>query len=148
MATHFKQRGFGALAQGHHVHARRHGKQDVAHTHTLTAAIACLVRGMMAAASLFRRFWLVEGLFEQGLDRGGRGLADHAIGRRCVVGCEQAGGLRRLAQQFGAGALAQLFCSKRFGQRVQRHGVDAGDDRRGRSDSRLHDGCRLGRGFG
>ena len=36
VAAHVEQAGFGAVAQGHHVHPGRHGKQDVPYTHTFS----------------------------------------------------------------------------------------------------------------
>ena len=40
VAAHVEQAGLGALAQRHHVDARRHREQDVAHAHPLAGAVA------------------------------------------------------------------------------------------------------------
>ena len=125
MATHVEKDGLGALAQGHHIHARRHRKQDVPHAHPLAGAVGALVRRIVAAARFFRGFGHVQVLLQQRVDGVGCRFADHAVGGGCVVRIQQAGGLRGLAQQLGAGALAQLVGRKLVVRGVQCHAVDA-----------------------
>ena len=128
MAAHFEQRGFGALAQGHHVDARRHREQDVPHLYALSRAVSGLVRGMVAAAGVLRRLRHGQFALQQGVDCGGGRFADHTVGGGSVLGIQQTGALRRLAQQFGAGALAQFFGRECFQRRTQCDAVHACDD--------------------
>jgi hypothetical protein len=71
--------------------------------------------------------------FEQRFDGVCGGFAEHPVGCRLIVRLQQSGGLRRLPQQFGAGALAQLFGVERLHRVHAAHAVDAraGGDRVG-----------------
>jgi hypothetical protein len=74
------------------------------------------VGGEVAPAGFLGRLGADQGLVQQGLDGVGRGRADGALLGGRVVGRQQAGRLGGLAQQLGAGALAQ-------GGLVQRDGL-------------------------
>ena len=125
VAAHVEQAGFGAVAQGHHVHAWGHCKQDVAHLHLFARAVARSVCRMVAAAGFFGGFGQLQFMFQPRVDGGRGGFADDAIYRCCIVFIQQAVALCRLAQEFGASALAQLFAGQRFILAVQGHAVDA-----------------------
>ena len=87
----------------------RHRKQDMPHPDALSGAVARRVRRVVAPARLFRRLGQLSSRSSQRLDGRGRGFADHAVVGRGVARIEQAGLDGGLAQQLGAGALAQLF---------------------------------------
>ncbi len=109
-----RKMGSARLRKRHHIHARRHRKQDVPHPHAFAGAVGAFVRGMVAAARFFRRFGHVQLLLQQRVDGAGRRFADHAVGGGRVVRVQQAGALRGLAQQLGAGALAQILRARGF----------------------------------
>ena len=132
VAAHIQQAGLGTVAQGHHVHARRHRKQDVAQPHLLTRAVARRVGGMVALAGLIRRLGQAKFALQPGIDGQRRSLADDAVGGRQVRRIEQAVLHRRLAQQLGAGPLAQQLGGQDLGLRVQGHAVDASESGWGR----------------
>ncbi len=127
VATHVEQRGLGALAQRDDVHARCHRKQDVANACAFACRELARMRRVVPAARLGGRFGDVERALEQRVDRRRRGFADRAVGSRRVIGSKEALALRRLSQQFGAGALAQCPRCDGLARRVQRHAVDAGN---------------------
>jgi hypothetical protein len=74
--------------------------------------------GVVAPAICIGRFGHDEILFKQRLYGGGCGITDYAILCSGVARREQPGGLRRLAQQFDAGTLAQFFWRQDFARRM------------------------------
>ena len=127
MAAHFQQQGFGAVTQLAHVHAGRHRKQHVAHLGAIAAAVARRLRVEVAAAGLVRRLGNLQLGGQQRLDGGTGGFAGAAVQTWGIVHGQQPGLHRRLAQQFGAGALAQAVVVECLAGGVQRHAVDACD---------------------
>ena len=101
------QQCLGALAQRVHVDARRHREQDVAQAQAFPGTVAFPVGGVVTAASLFRRFGDGDLAIDQLLDRRSGGGADRSVGGGDVADRQQPRPLRGLAQQLGAGALAQ-----------------------------------------
>jgi hypothetical protein len=103
MAAHVEEDRFRPLAQCHHIDAQRNREQDVPHAHALSRAVSTFVRGVMATARFFRGFGHVRVLLQQRVNGVGCRFADYAVGGGYVVRIQQAGGLRGLAQQLGAG---------------------------------------------
>ena len=101
-------------------------------------AVACALRVEVALAGFFRGFGNLQLLGQQRFDGGAGGLAGAAVQTGRVVGGEQAAADGFLAQQFGAGALAQRFAGELITGGVQRHTVDAGHGDRGSRNVHRH----------
>ncbi len=129
-AAQLQQLGLGAFAQALHVHAWRHGIQDVPQMHALAIAVAGSVRLVVAAAGLLRRIGHGKRLLQQRLDGLRRGFGGGAVVGGGIARHEQAGALGRLAQQLGAGALAQRVGIGRIIGAVQRDAVHRSDGAR------------------
>jgi hypothetical protein len=127
MATHVEEDGLRPLAQGRHIDARRHRKQNMTHTHAFSRAVGAFVRGMVPTARVFRRFGKLQRLLQQRIDGAGCRFADHAVGGGRIARSQQAIALRSLAQQFRAGALAQFFGREGCAARIQGYAVDPRD---------------------
>ncbi len=106
VAAHVEEDRLRPFAQGRHIDARRHGKQDVAHANALSGPIGACMCGMVPAARVFRGFGQLQFPLQQRFDGAGGRFADHAVCRGRVGDVQQTCAQRLLAQQLGAGALA------------------------------------------
>jgi hypothetical protein len=103
----------------------------VAGAHPLAFTVLGGVGLIVAPQRLLGGFGQRQLAFEQGLDRRAGRFADHAVRARFVSSVEQAGSLRGLAQQLGAGPLAQHIGRQRLAGGMERPAVDAGHEARG-----------------
>jgi len=126
-AAQIEQAGLGARAQRIHVDAGRHREQHVAQCDALAPCITRGMGGMLAPAGLLVGLGQLQIALDPGLDRQARSLGGHAVLRGRIVRRQQPGALRGLAQQFGAGALAQRGLVGLRARGMQRDAVDRGD---------------------
>ena len=94
-------------------------------------ALALAAKGrvgrVVAAAGLGRGLGYLQGLLQQRFDGARGGLAGGAVEAGRIISGQQPLALRLLAQQFGAGALAQQLVGQLLARCMQGDAVDAGD---------------------
>jgi len=129
-AAQLQQQRFGVRQQRGDVDARRDREQHVTGTNAFALAVSLRVLRMQSPARLLRRLGHAQLPLEQRLDREHCRFARHGVFVDRVLGSEQAGTLRRLAQQLGARSLAQRLAVEPLAGPMQRLAVHARDGAR------------------